>query len=235
LFADYAPAVALLLLPLTFLRGGYFYDFPELAFLFGATLFAVRGRWTAFTVLFPFAILNKESNVLLIATFVAIAANRLPPRRWQTQAGWLVVVGAVLLAASRYAFRDAGGGTTQPWFPMNVLFFLSPEWYAKFFTPFAPLIPIPRGINALSLALVAFIVSWRWHDKPSELRRLLLANAAVVLPLYLLFGFLDEIRALSLLFPALYLHGCFTVIGVYGAGSGATPGRGTPDADQNQR
>ena len=121
----------------------------------------------------------------------------------------------MLVAVVRFAFRDAGGGATQPWFPLNVLFFLSPEWYAKFFTPFAPLIPIPRGINVISLAMVAFLLAWRWHDKAIELRRLLLANAALTIPLYLLFGFLDEIRALSMLFPALYLHGCWTLDDVY--------------------
>jgi hypothetical protein len=215
LFADYAPALALLLLPLTFLRGGYFYDFPELAFLFGCTLFAAQGRWTAFAILYPLAILNKESNLLLVLSFLAFAASRLPRRTLLMHAGGQFAVAVVLVAIVRFAFRDAGGGATQPWFPLNVLFFLSPEWYAKFFTPFAPLIPIPRGVNAFSLALVAFLIAWRWHDKPIELRRLLLANAAIALPLYLLFGFLDEIRALSLLFPALFLHACWTIDDVY--------------------
>ena len=216
LFADYAPALALLLLPLTFLRGGYLYDFPELAFLFGCTLFAAQGRTRAFALLYPLAILNKESNVLLVLTFVAFAASQLPRRTLLVHAGAQLAVGVALVAAVRFVFRETGGGATQPWFPMNVLFFLSPEWYAKFFSPFAPLIPIPRGINAFSLALLAFLVVWRWPDKPSPLRRLLLANAAVTLPLYLLFGFLDEIRALSLLFPAFFLHGCWTLHDVYG-------------------
>ncbi|MBW2400542.1 MAG: hypothetical protein JRG80_14870 [Deltaproteobacteria bacterium] len=215
LFADYAPALALLLLPLTFLRGGYFYDFPELAFLFGCTLFAAKGRWTAFAILYPLAILNKESNILLVVTFLAFAASRLPRRRLLIHAGSQFAVGVLLVATVRFVFRDAGGGAAQPWFPLNVLFFLSPEWYAKFFTPFAPLIPIPRGINVFSLALLAFMVAWRWPAKPTPLRRLLLANAAITLPLYLLFGFLDEIRALSLLFPALFLHGCWALNDVY--------------------
>jgi hypothetical protein len=136
------------------------------------------------------------------------------------------VVGAVLVAALRVAFRDAGGGATQAWFPLNVLFFLSPEWYAKFFAPYAPLIPVPRGINGISLALVAFAVLWRWREKPLEFRRLFLLSAAVTFPLYVLFGFLDEIRALSLVFPAIYLLGCHTVDDLYrrgGAlGAGAT-------------
>jgi len=227
LFADYAPALAVLLLPLTFLRGGYFYDFPELFFLFSCTLFAAKGRFTTFAILYPLAILNKESNVLLVLTFLAFAATQLPRRTLLIRTGALLAVGLALVAIVRFVFRDAGGGATQPWFPLNVLFFLSPEWYAKFFTPFAPLVPIPRGINLLSLALLAFMIGWRWHDKPIELRRLLLANAAITLPLYLLFGFLDEIRALSLLFPALFLHGCWTLRDVY-RGQDAGPATAEP-------
>jgi hypothetical protein len=226
LFADFAPAVALLLLPLTFLRGGYFYDFPELLFLFLCTLCAATARWLPYYALFVLAILNKESNVLIVMIFAAFAASRLPRRQWLTHVACQVAVGAVLVAALRVAFRDAGGGATQAWFPLNVLFFLSPEWYAKFFAPYAPLIPVPRGINGISLALVAFAVLWRWREKPLEFRRLFLLSAAVTFPLYVLFGFLDEIRALSLVFPAIYLLGCHTVDDLYrrgGAlGAGAT-------------
>jgi hypothetical protein len=218
LFSDYAPALALLLLPLTFLRGGYFYDFPELVFLFACTLFAAQGRFTAFAILYPLAILNKESNILLLISLLAFAASRLPRRTLLMLAGSQFAIGVVLVAIVRFAFRDAGGGTTQPWFPLNVLFFLSPEWYAKFFSPYAPLIPLPRGINLISLALLAFVVLWRWPQKPIELRRLLLLTGAVTLPLYVLFGFLDEIRALSLVFPAIYLLGCHSVDDLYRRG-----------------
>jgi hypothetical protein len=234
LFADYAPAVALLLLPLTFLRGGYFYDFPELAFLFGATLFAARGRVAAFALVYPLAILNKESDILLILTWLAFATSTRPWRSLRIAAGTQLAIGVAVVVALRIAFRDAGGGATQAWFPMNLLFFLSPEWYAKFFTPFAPLIPIPRGINLFSLALLAFLTAWRWSEKPAALRRLLLWNAVPTLPLYLLFGFLDEIRALSLLFPAIYLHGCWTLRDVYAANE-PPPGGAVPEARASGR
>ena len=112
----------------------------------------------------------------------------------------------------------------------NVLFFLSPEWYAKFFSPYAPLIPLPRGINLISLALLAFVVLWRWPQKPLEVRRLFLLTSAVSLPLYLLFGFLDEIRALSLVFPAIYLLGCHTIDDLYRRG-GAIASRGAETRD----
>lgn len=218
LFADYAPAVALLLLPLTFLRGGYFYDFPELMFLFACSLCAATGRTLPYYALFVLAILNKESNALIVTIFTAFTASRLPRRQWLTHAACQLAIGAALVIALRFVFRDAGGGATQPWFPLNVLFFLSPEWYAKFFAPYAPLIPVPRGINLISLALVAFAVLWHWPARPPELRRLFLLSAGVTFPLYLLFGFLDEIRALSLVFPAIYLLACHTLADLYSRG-----------------
>ena len=62
---DFAPIAFVTLLPLTFIRGGYYYDFPELLFLAASFLLAVHKRYFLLVAVFGLAVLNKESNLLL--------------------------------------------------------------------------------------------------------------------------------------------------------------------------
>jgi hypothetical protein len=215
LFADYAPAVALLFLPLTFHWGGYLYDFPELLLLLLCTLALARSRLDWFYPLYLLAILNKESNVLLASFFVAFAWDRMPRRRLLSHLAVQMVVGWSLVLALRLAFLENEGAQALFFFPLNLQFWLSPGSYWKFIDPYAPLVWVPRGANLITLFVVGFIVLWDWRRKPPVLRRLLLLSAAVNLPVFLLFSLADEVRALSLVFPALYLLGCWTVSEVY--------------------
>jgi len=75
-----------------------------------------------------------------------------------------------------------------------------------------------------AVVLNAFIALWRWQQKPLEVRRLFLLTGATTLPLYVLFGFLDEIQALSLVFPAIYLLGCHTLDDLYRRGGAIDSG-----------
>ncbi len=215
LFSDYAPAVALLCLPASFHWGGYLYDFPELLLLLLCSLALARERLAWFYPLYVLAILNKESNVLVFVFFLAFLWDRLPRRQLWLHLLAQLVLGWSLVLVLRLAFLDNEGSQALFFFPLNALFWLSPASYWKFIEPYAPLIPIPRPANALTLFLVGFAVAWGWSRKPVALRRLLLGSAAVTLPLFLLFSFADEARALALLFPALYLLACDTVRDVY--------------------
>jgi hypothetical protein len=216
LFADFAPIVALLFLPLTFHFGGYLYDFAELALMLLCLIALVKSRLTWFYPLYLLAILNKESNVLISVFFFAVMYDALPRKRLLAHCAVQVAAGALILLALRIVFLDNGGSQALLSFPLNLLFWLSPSAYWNFITPYAPLIPVPRGANLISLFLLVFLVSWAWSHKPGAVRRLVLLSAACNLPLFLLFAFLDEIRNLSITFPAIYLVGCHTVHDVYG-------------------
>jgi len=216
LFADFAPSVALLFLPLTFHFGGYLYDFAELALMLLCLLALVKSRLIWFYPVYLLAILNKESNVLISFFFLAVMYDALPRKKLLAHFAAQVTIGALIVLALRIAFLDNGGSQALLSFPLNVLFWSSPKAYWSFITPYAPLILVPRGANLISLFLLAFMVLWSWNQKPGAVRRLVLLSAACNLPLFLLFAFLDEIRNLSITFPAIYLVGCHTVNDVYG-------------------
>ena len=214
-FVDFAPAGALLLLPLTFVRGGYLYDFPELALLMLCTLCLARRHLAAYYVLFVLACLNKESSPLLVLYFAAFWTQRMARRVWLGHVAAQVLIGAAIVVGLRVAFRAAPGDAA--WFnlPANLVFLIHPLTYFGFAPAYGPLVPFPLPFNLIALFLVGFALLWRWNEKPVEVRRALLLLGAALLPLYLTFGFLDEVRALGLAFPALYLAGFHTVFDLY--------------------
>jgi hypothetical protein len=220
LFADFAPVVALLCLPVTFHFGGYMYDFPELLLLLLCLLMIVTGRLAWYYPLYLLAILNKESNVLIPAFFLAFLWDRMPRRSLVIHLGVQLLVGWSLVLALRFAFLENTGSQALFVLPLNLLFWTSPEAYWQFITPYAPLISVPRGANLITLFVVGFVLIWRWSEKPAAFRRLVLLSAVCTLPLFVFFSFLDEIRALSIMFPGIYLMACFTVNDVYGRVAG---------------
>lgn len=220
---DFAPAVALLLLPLTFVRTGYLYDFPELAFLFLSVAAIWRGWWFAYYPLLVLACLNKESNALLPLYFVAFARFRMPTRQWVAHAAVQAGLAAAVVVGVRIAFRDAPGSSQWFLLPLNLWYLSDLRIYAQFHTAYGGLAPFPGPLNALLLFATVFAVAWRWREKPAPVRSAVVLVFAALIPIYLCFGFLDEVRALSVGFPALYLAGFHTVVGLYGRELAAPP------------
>ena len=225
LFRDYAPAIGALLLPLSFHLGGYLYDFAELCLLTLALGALLARNDRLYYPVFVLAVLNKESDVLLAALFVAVHLGSMPRRRLAAHAACQALLGAALLAAVRWALRDHPGGPVEVWIGHNVGYWTDPASYVATFAPIAPLVRLPEPGNVALLLLVGAGLGWRWSEKPAAIRRLVVASLAITVPLLLLFAFENEIRgALYLAFPPIYLAACHTVLGLY-AGLGSADGR----------
>ncbi len=205
LASDVGPAVALLFLPLTFHLGGYLYDFPELLLLSICLLLAWRGRWVAFHLALALALLNKETGVFAIAYAAGMVGHRFPPRRTALLLGGQLVLAAAILGGIRLTLAENPGLSAWPMLPMNLLFWMDPRNYLRFIEPIAPLVPLPRGANVLTLALLAGLCSAGWSRSHAGLRRSFVFAAAGSIALLLAFGFLDEIRVLAPAFPPLYV------------------------------
>ena len=75
--------------------------------------------------------------------------------------------------------------------------------------------PAPRGLNLLNVAAFGLLIGYGWRSKDLLLRRVFLASVAVVFPLFLAFGFHDELRVFAIAFPALFLLASETVPALY--------------------
>ena len=163
--------------------------------------------------LFVLAILNKEVDVLLILFFLAFCRDVLAKKNTIKHVALQVLIGASLVLWVRFLFAD------NPLFPdlnnywkHNIRFWLNPKSYFLFWDPYHMGLPIfPRGGNILLIAFTAFFVFYKWKDKPLQVKRLFFYTAVFNIPLFLYRGAYDEIRALSLMFPALYLLGVYSL------------------------
>lgn len=203
-----APPLALLLLPMTFMQGGFLYDGSELFLTALAFHFFMRRRWVPYYATFFIAVINKESNILLPVWFLAPFTIQ---RDWKAliRHGLLsVAVGAPPFLAVRWWFRGSRGNPLVPLWQDNLRYLTDPGNYWLGFDVYAAHVPVPEGFHVFNLFLLAGILVFAWR-RPylREIRLAFLYSVLVYLPFFLLFGYKDEIRVFGPSFAALMLMG----------------------------
>jgi hypothetical protein len=221
---DFAPPVALLLLPMTFMQGGFLYDPSELLLTALAFHFFLRRKWLPYYATFFIAVLNKESNILLPVWFLAPFTL---DRDWKAlirHGALSVAVGAPPFLAVRWWFREHRGNPLEPLWRKNLQYLADPSSYWQGFDVYAVHLPAPEGFHPLNLFLLAvvLVLGWRRRDR----REICLAFVYTVIlffPFFLLFGYRDEIRVFAPAFSALMLLGPHAVHEVIGGEEESSP------------
>lgn len=190
--ATLAPPIFAIAVP-----ASYFYDFPELLFMTLAVWLACRAKWRWLVPLAIVATFNKESFPVFALTLYPFLRLRASRRAAAACVSACVVAGALVnvLVKLRYAGNDGSPAIFNLWF--NLQFFANPRSY--FLSEWTYGLPLPRATNVIVLAVLALIVRAGWDALPDCVRRHALLAAAFNVPLFVVFGFLDEVRALSML------------------------------------
>lgn len=220
-FSAVAPAAAVLLLPCTFRWGSHIYDFPELLLTALCLLTILTRRWAWYYLLYALAILNKEASAFIILFFLALRGGGMPRKAFLRHAAAQLCIGAALVGAVRLAFahHPLFLGSTN-YLRQNLAFWLDPASYTLFWDAYkVGLNIVPRASNIVFIGAAAFLVCCRWREKPLAAKRLFLYATAFNLPLFVYFGWADEIRTLGLMFPGMYLLGAHTLYRLLYAGA----------------
>ena len=202
-YANLAPLGFALLLPLTFIGGSYFYDPVELFFFSTFALALIRTRILVAAALVFFATLNKETGVLLPFLFSPLVLSRHMPRAALKQLIFLQTVALCAYVLVRVSGADNPAGFVEHHLASNLEFWQDWRAYTAFFGAYNAVIPVPRGLNVITLALVGLLLALNRHrDWPVWC---LMIATLVSLPLFLLFCLHDELRNLSFMFVPMYL------------------------------
>jgi hypothetical protein len=194
-----APVIVILLVPYIQTGGGYFYDYPELAFFALAVWVALKFDWWWVIPVAALGAWNKESFLLFIPTLYPIF------RRRSSRLGAVVGIGVLCLVCLavyypiRLRFAGNPGSTVMLGLSDQRYYFTHPrellfsteETYGLRMLAAYTLVPIAFGI---------WTVCRGWRQLPLVMRRHGQIAAAINFPLYFLFCSGGELRDLSLLY-----------------------------------
>ncbi|BAN26919.1 hypothetical protein [Caballeronia insecticola] len=195
--ATLAPMVVALALPLVLTEGGYFYDFPELLFMALAVWMAIEGRVLWLLVLTVIATLNKEPFLFFTLTLYPFLRANFSLRKTLTLHAIMLALAATVnvLIKMRYAHND--GGVVEYHLLDNFAFFIHPMSYLRFEANYGVI--TAKGFNVIIIAIAVLLLRSGWSRLPEVMRRHVWIAVVVNVPLFLLFGFHDELRNLSML------------------------------------
>lgn len=197
-----APVVVILLFPYIQTIGGYFYDFPELAFLALAAWIAFRFDWWWIIPVAALGTWNKESFLLAIPALYPIIRLRSSRFSSLLGIGILCSVCIAIYYPIRMQFVHSPGGTTENHLAEQLAFFLHPGHlfyrHSLFEKTYGLL--LPPLFTVLPMALLLWTIWRSWPYMPLAVRYHGLIAAAINVPLYFLFCAPGELRDFSLLY-----------------------------------
>jgi hypothetical protein len=224
---DLGPVIGLAIIPLVFFRYSNLVHDPTTLFVFTLCLYLIVKRsrvW--YLVVFPFAVLNKETAILLPIIFL-LRESRFSPRR--QLAGLMVVqlgvYGGVRLLLT-HALKGQPGSLVEMHLRDNLALMRGLGVYAKTLGAVGPL---------------AVPVFYGWRRKPVFLRRGLIATAFPLASAAFFFGMFAELRGYYEAYPFVFLLAVPAVAEVFGVSvgpsgsgrdvAGKPAGTGGPAAD----
>jgi hypothetical protein len=201
--AAFASIVLILLIPYFQSNGGFFYDYPELAFMALAVWVALRFDWRWLIPLAALAAWNKESFLLFIPTLYPILKRR-SPRPARAAIGLLCLVCAAVYLYLRTRFAHNPGAPAEVWLPEQLRYFLHPSQFL-FQSEETYGVRMVKAYTLIPMALIAFTVHRSWRHLPTTIQQHAKIAAAINIPLYLVLSYPGELRDLSLLYITLLL------------------------------
>ena len=202
--AVFAAVVFMLLFPLFGVKGGYFFDFPELFFMAVAVWIALKLDWWWIIPVAALGTWNKESFLLFMFTLYPLFRRRHSRVSSLIGVGVLVAVCFAVYLPIRHHFAHNPGGAVEWHLKDQIDFFLHPfrldTWIDRTYDLMFPALSAP-----IPMLLLIWTV-WRgWRYLPYWLRRHALIGAMINIPLFLLFCQPGEFRDLSMLYVSFLL------------------------------
>jgi hypothetical protein len=193
--------------PLTFQSGGFFYDWFELlgtAVIF--YLYVTRRKNWATVALFATSF-NKETAFLLAFGLYFLNEDAESHARRLARLAAQLLLCLASRAIIMKGYESNPGASVEFHLLENLRFWLNPVSYLKFDNGLALGVFTPNAQNVLLLPILVIWFRRGWQKVDASIKRLIKVELVLLLPLFVLFGFQDEIRNFSLM-----LVPCFVVL-----------------------
>jgi hypothetical protein len=199
-----APVIVILLFPYIESGGGYFYDYPELAFLALAVWASLKFRWWWVIPVVALGTWNKESFLFFIPALYPFFRRRGSRLDAFLAVAVLSLVSVAVYYPIRLHFAHNPGAALESHWRDQLQYFL--HWdYFLLGTEKTYGLPMLKAFTLVPLALLAWNVARAWPRLPRIVQRHAQIAAAINLPLYFLFCWPGELRDLSMLYVVFLL------------------------------
>ncbi|MFA5376465.1 MAG: hypothetical protein WC455_12035 [Dehalococcoidia bacterium] len=188
--ADLLPVVALLLLTLGFVYGlGYIYDPSTLFFMTLGLYLIIKRRFMIFYPVLALALLNKETAFLLTVFFFLHELRLMRPGKLALHTIVQIALIVAIQSSIRWNFRFSPGSTLEYHLMDNIL---------------------KSSKISLLYIVTIFIIFWipvkkGWASAPAFLRHSLIAGLVFLIPGWIMFCRLAEVRDFLEIYPIAFL------------------------------
>ncbi len=198
------PIVFSLLYPILFIYTNYTYDIPNLLFSLMGYWLMLQRRWWLYLTLYPFALLNKESFILMTVIFAILMFGKLEWRWYLSYLGYqLICFIAIKFVLLRVLFNLEPGfhgifvnmlGANIHWlYRQNIWYFLIGWQQTLYFFP------------NLIYPLLLLAIGYRWRRKNVYLRHAFVVGFTFLTTVNFLMTTFEEWRGYTELFPLVIL------------------------------
>jgi hypothetical protein len=190
---------------LIFQRGGYFYDFFEFLGLISSIYFCMKRRMLLCTITIGIFAFNKETFFLFpiaLYFFNGAELKRSEKLAWLSIQLILTIAARIIITRG---YEGNGGLDVETHFIENILFWINPVSYLSFYNSIGKGVFTPSIENPLISIPLLIYFRHSWIASERRLKLFFFASFFPVLILYIFFGYEDELRGFSLVFPSLLL------------------------------
>lgn len=206
-YASAASALAaiamILILPYFMTRGGFYYDFPELAFLALAVWMALKFDWWWLIPVAALAAWNKESFLLFVPALYPLLRMRTGRMQALAATGVLGLTCTAVYGMVRLQFQHNAGGMIEIHLLDQIDYMLHPSNLLLREKTYGLL--ALQGFNPMLWAMTGWTLARGWRFLSPAIQRHAQIAAIINFPLYLLCCVPGELRNLSLLYVTLLL------------------------------
>lgn len=195
------PMIYALLLPLSFLNGGYYYDFIEQFFISLLLLAALKGNWLLWAIAAIAGQLNKETMLMVPLFLAPLITEKIGLIRALMLTSATSAICFLLYLAVKIVFDLNSGVAMEYNLSSNLAFWSNPTSYTRLADMYAIGFPLPRV--SFCLVVIGILIYSVHAPRPALLTNTI--ALAVLIPIFLILGYYDEFRALGSAFPLLYL------------------------------